>query len=83
MKYLLDTNVYVEAFRSEEKRIQFQATFYPLLPVTVLSAAVAYELSVNAKNRRTQELVTDFVTLFARVSRIITPTFEDWIEASQ
>ena len=82
MKYLLDTNVYVEAFRSEEKRIQFQTTFYPLLPVTFLSATVAYELSVNAKNHRTQELVTDFVAHFARVSRIITPTFDDWIEAS-
>jgi predicted nucleic acid-binding protein len=83
VKYLLDTNVYVEAFRSEEKRIQFRTAFYPLLPATFLSATVAYELSVNAKNRRTQELVTDFVAHFARVSRIITPTFDDWIEASK
>ncbi len=43
MKYLLDTNVYLEACRSEETRNRFRTTFFPLLPATFLSAVVAYE----------------------------------------
>jgi hypothetical protein len=32
-----------------EARARFRAAFYPLLPVTFLSAVVAYELAVNAE----------------------------------
>lgn len=51
MKYLLDTNIYIEACRSEEKRARFRAIFFPLLPATFLSTVVAYELYVNAQGR--------------------------------
>ena len=53
MKYLLDTNVYLEAFRSQAKRNQFRQSFFPLLPATYLSAVVAYELNVNAQDSLT------------------------------
>ena len=83
MKYLLDTNVYIEACRSEEKRIQFEKTFFPLLPATFVSATVAYELFVNAADDTTRELVTNFVTRAERAGRTITPASRDGIEASQ
>ena len=83
MKYLLDTNVYIEACRSEERRSQFGKTFFPLLPFTFLSATVAYELSVNAADQRTRELIAGFVERLERVGRTVSPIFSDWLEAAE
>ena len=82
MKYLLDTNVYVDASHSSAKRDQFRATFFPLLPATYLSAVVAYELTVNAADRRSRAYIEDFIRPLERTGRVVTPTFDDWIAAS-
>jgi predicted nucleic acid-binding protein len=82
MNYLLDTNVYLEAFRSDEKKSQFRQTFFPLLPVTFLASVVAYELNVNAKNRHTRALLQEFVGPMERTGRFVSPTFGDWVEAA-
>jgi len=82
VKYLLDTNVYLEAVRSEDKRNQFRQTFFPLLPATFLSAVVAYELYVNSQNSPTRSLVREFIVPMERNGRVVTPTFADWLEAS-
>jgi predicted nucleic acid-binding protein len=82
VKYLLDTNVYLEAVRSEEKKTQFRRTFFPLLPATFLSSVVAYELYVNARNHSTRNLIGEFIRPMERTGRVVTPTFEDWVEAS-
>lgn len=82
MKYLLDTNVYLEAFRSQAKRNQFRQSFFPLLPATYLSAVVAYELNVNAQDSLTRDLIQQFVRPLIRTGRVVTPTFQDWTEAS-
>ena len=82
MKYVLDTNVYLGACRTEEKRAQFRATFFPLLPATFLSAVVAYELLVDARDRRTRVLVQEFTRPIERTGRVVSPTFVDWVEAS-
>lgn len=83
MKYLLDTNVYLGALRSEEARAQFRTAFFPLLPATVLSAVVAYELLVNAQDRRTRSLVREYTRPMERTGRVVSPTFDDWIEAAE
>lgn len=82
MKYLLDTNVYLEAFRSEEKGAQFRAVFFPLLSATFLSAVVAYELSVDARDRRTRILLREFLHPMERTGRMVAPTFRDWTDAA-
>jgi predicted nucleic acid-binding protein len=82
LKYLLDTNVYLEAFRSEERKSQFRQTFLPLLPATFLAAVVAYELNVNAKNRETRSLLQEFIGPMERTGRVVSPTFGDWVEAA-
>jgi predicted nucleic acid-binding protein len=82
VKYLLDTNVYLGAFRSEQKKAQFRQTFFPLLPATHLSSVVAYELYVNAQDSRTRSLTQEFIRPMERSGRVITPTFDDWVEAS-
>jgi predicted nucleic acid-binding protein len=83
VKYLLDTNVYLEAVRSEETRARFRKAFFPLLPATFLSAVVAYELSVNARRRQTQTLVRELVRPMERTGRVVSPAFDDWLEASE
>lgn len=83
MKYVLDTSVYIEASRSPEARARFRASFFPLLPATFLSAVVAYELAVDATDRRTRERVAEFVRPMERVGRIVSPGYEDWIEAAE
>jgi len=82
VKYLLDTNVYIEGCRSERKRTQFRHTFFPLIPSTFISAVVAYELYVDAGDSHTRSLVHEFIRPLERAGRRVTPTFEDWIEAS-
>ena len=81
MKVILDTNVYLEAARSEDGRARFRTTFFPLLPSTVLSAVVAYELRVNARDDRTGELVREYIGPMERAGRTVSPTFADWSEA--
>ena len=83
MKYLLDSNIYIAACRSQETRAQFRRTFFPLLQATFLSAVVAYELLVNARDARTQAFVREFTHPMERTGRVVSPTFSDWVEASQ
>jgi predicted nucleic acid-binding protein len=67
VKYLLDTNVYLDASRSAATRAQFRATFFPLLPVTYLSAVVAYELRDRAWRSKLPALLNDvLIALSAR-----------------
>jgi len=82
VKYLLDTNVYLGAFRSAQRRAQFRQTFFPLLPTTFLSAVVAYELHVNAQDIRTRSLLQEFILPMEHTGRVVNPTFEDWTEAA-
>jgi predicted nucleic acid-binding protein len=44
---------------------------------------VAYELFVNARDARTQTLVQEFTRPMVRTARVVSPTFDDWIEASR
>jgi len=83
VKYLLDTNVYLEAVRSEESRARFRRAFFPLLPATFLSAVVAYELNVDARDRRTRSLIRDFIRPLERTGRLVCPAFQDWVDASE
>jgi len=62
--------------------MQFREVFFPLLPATFLSAVVAYELSENAKNRQTRDLIWEYVYPMQRAGRLIAPTFDDWMRAA-
>src|SRR5574337_870122 len=83
MKYLLDTNVYLGACRSVGTRTQFRKAFFPLLPATFLSAVVAYELFVDARDARTTTLVREFIRPMEQTGRVVSPSFDDWVQASE
>jgi predicted nucleic acid-binding protein len=83
VKYSFDTNIYVEASKSESTRARFRSVFFPLLPATFLSAVVAHELFLNARDRETEELVRELVRPMERTGRLVTPDFDDWMEAAR
>jgi predicted nucleic acid-binding protein len=82
VKLILDANIYVEACRSDEARSRFWAAFVPLLPVTYLAAIVAYELRVNALDCATRRVIDEMIGPMHRTGRLVTPSFADWVEAS-
>jgi predicted nucleic acid-binding protein len=82
LKYILDTNLYIEASRSTARHEQFRTTFAPLLPATYLSAVVAHELLRNISHRRALANVQEFLDPLEQTGRIVTPTFDDWVEAA-
>lgn len=41
------------------------------------------ELHVNAQDSHTRSLIREFIHPMERTSRVVTPTFVDWIEASE
>jgi len=43
---------------------------------------VVYELMVDAADRRSRAYVEDFIRPPERTGRVVTPTFDDWVEAS-
>ena len=53
-----------------------------LLPATVLSAVVAYELSASAADGRTAALVRDLTRPMERTGRVVSPAFDDWMTAA-
>ena len=83
MKIVQDTNVYLNGMMSAESREQFRRSFFPLLPVTFLSAVVASELSVNADGRQTRALVEQFVKPMEATERVVTPLHADWKKAAE
>jgi len=83
VKVLLDTNVYLNAVRSDEGREQFRSLFFPLLSVTFLSAVVAYELAVDAASRQTRTLVEEFIRPMEATGRVVTPLRADWMMAAE
>ncbi len=44
---------------------------------------MAYELTVNAQDRRTRSLLQDFTRPMVRTGRLVSHTFEDWLKASE
>jgi predicted nucleic acid-binding protein len=83
VKVVLDTNVYIEACRSDSARARFRTSFFPLLPATFLTAVVAYELRANALDRATRRLVGELTHPLERTGRLVAPHFADWLDAAE
>ena len=81
MKFLLDTNVYVEAAALHSTWQKFEKTIVPILPFVYLSSVVVFELSISSK-QKTENLINAHVASLKKVGRIVTPTNEDWCQAA-
>lgn len=78
-KYVLDTNIFVQADRDRawaEELVTFYAAF---LPVTFLHAVVVQELLLGAVDaRRGRELYEGYVEPFEARQRVVTPSYRTW-----
>ena len=82
--YLLDTNLYIRAFRDAAEAEALDAFYVRHLRRTYLSAVVVHELVVGAQNRRKQaELQARLVAPFAARQRVVTPSFQTWVRAGE
>jgi predicted nucleic acid-binding protein len=75
VKYALDTNIFIDGFRSEKAQAEVFAFFHRALPFTYLSAVVMQELAAGARSahaaRRLQQRVFE---PFERRRRVFAPS---------
>ena len=75
MKYALDTNIFIDGFRSEEAQAEVFAFLGRWLPFTYLSAVVMQELAAGARTTQASREVQDGVfEPFERRRRIFAPS---------
>ncbi|MGH7613217.1 MAG: type II toxin-antitoxin system VapC family toxin [Gemmatimonadales bacterium] len=78
-KYVLDTNIFIQADRDRgwaERLVAFYAAF---LPVTFLHAVVVQELLLGAVDaRRGRDLYRGYVAPFEARQRVLTPSYASW-----
>lgn len=83
-KYVLDTNLYIEATRSDEAADALKEFYTRFLPHVHLHSVVAQELLAGAVGpeleRTTQE---ELIEPFEAVGRTITPTHRTWKRAGE
>lgn len=77
--FLLDSNVYIAGFNDPEFGEAFRAFHQKNLPRLILSAVVAHELLVGARNRRRIDaLERGLIEPFRTRRRIHVPTLATW-----
>ncbi len=83
-RYVVDTNLYIEATRSDEAADGLKRFYARLLPYVHLHSVVAQELLAGAMapdlERETQ---AGFIEPFEAVGRTITPTHRTWKRAGE
>lgn len=82
MKFLIDTNVYIETSKSELNWKKFEINLLPLLPFVYLSSVVAFELKLSGGHEE-EVSIQKHIHALENVKRVITPTFDDWLSATQ
>ena len=79
MKYALDTNLYVRAFRSESAAEELRTFYIAFAPVTYLSSVVVHELLVGANTpAKARAIRENVVAPLRRTRRIFTPSHSAW-----
>lgn len=82
MKYALDTNIFVDSFRSEEAEAELLAFFKRALPFTFLSAVVMQELAVGARSvQAARDLRRSLFEPFEKRSRVFAPSGAAFLES--
>ncbi len=81
-KYVLDTNLFIRAFRDAAANAELQRFHQLFAPFEYLSAVVAHELRAEARtpaDRR--QLERHVLDVYARRDRVITPSTQTWYDS--
>ena len=82
-KYVLDTNLYVQAFRSEDVARQLSEYYAAFTPSTYLSSIVLHELLVGANTEaKHRSIMASWGLPLSRAGRVITPTHAAWVTSA-
>ena len=83
-RYVLDSNVYVEADRSVSAAEELDRFLMRFLPSVHLHAVVAQELLAGALDARREKLIHDsLIEPFERRGRVVAPSFGAWTRAGR
>ncbi|CAN5807548.1 hypothetical protein BH23GEM7_BH23GEM7_10340 [soil metagenome] len=83
-KFVLDTNVFIHAIRSDEARRALAAWQRQMGPHLYQHAVVVSELLVGARNEETFDRWHErWVAPAERLGRVITPTYTAWSRAAR
>ena len=83
-KYVIDTNLYVRAFRNESDAAELERFYAGFAPATYLSSVVAHEVLVGARSeRKRREVEKAMARPFRRTKRVITPSHGAWEESGK
>jgi predicted nucleic acid-binding protein len=82
--YVVDTNLYVEALRSDAAAVDLDGFYAEHLPRVHLHSVVAQELLGGGIDpRAARRIFRGFIKPFEAVGRIITPTHRAWKRAGE
>jgi len=76
--FLLDTNVYIEAFTRGPDHAGFRAFHAAALPQLILSAVVVHELRVGARSVPQRRHLDELVEVFRTRRRLHVPSLATW-----
>ena len=78
-KYVLDTNLFIQAFRAPAANAELQRFHLLFAPFEFLSAVVAQELLAGTRTRADRrKLQRHVLDVFARRGRIVAPSARAW-----
>ena len=84
MKYTLDTNIFIDGFRSEETQAEVFAFLNRALPFTYLSAVVMQELAAGARSAdAARDLQRGVFDPFERRRRVFAPSSAAFAESGR
>jgi predicted nucleic acid-binding protein len=81
-KFVLDTNLYVHAYRNQEGAQELERYFADFTPNTFVSSIVLHELLVGASSdAKAREVREVLLGPLIQAGRVITPTHAAWDQA--
>ena len=84
MKYTLDTNIFIDGFRSEEGQSEVFAFLNRALPFTYLSAVVMQELAVGARTTKAaRDVQQGIFRPFERRRRVFAPSAAAFVRSGR
>ena len=84
MKYALDTNIFIDAFRDRAAEAALLAFLERALPVTFMSAVVMQELAAGARTReQVRELARSVFKPFERRGQVFAPATAAFVSSGR